>query len=295
MVNKKSPLISIYIPTRNRFEMLKRALASCFSQTYSNFEILICDDASTDETQQAMLDLAARDNRVKYLRNSKQSGACVTRNLGIFSADGEYITGLDDDDEFTKDRLEVFLNNWKDQYSFICSNFVDQYSKDVRKVYYKNNKITHKLNDLLLMNHASNQIFTRTERLQSVGGFQIDIRRYQDWDTWIKLCHKYGDFIRIPEVLYIMHHDHEILTPRVSNSVTTATAMEDLFYRNKHLYNRQTELIFKSNIKLINGTYTINDAFFNLMAKKSLLPIFQYIKQLMRHGFLLIFKSKSLQ
>ncbi|MFD2837427.1 glycosyltransferase family 2 protein [Azotobacter vinelandii] len=98
---RPAPLVSVYIPTRNRLEKLERALRSVLGQTYANHEILVCDDASTDGTFERISRLARSERKIRYLRNPAPRGACSARNLGIFAARGEFITGLDDDDEFT--------------------------------------------------------------------------------------------------------------------------------------------------------------------------------------------------
>jgi glycosyltransferase involved in cell wall biosynthesis len=106
------PLISVYIPTYNRLELLKRAVQSVQNQTYKNFEIIIVDDNSSDGTQDFLVGLAKVDSRICYFFKDKNSGACVSRNIAINLAQGELITGLDDDDYFLPHRLEFFLDYW---------------------------------------------------------------------------------------------------------------------------------------------------------------------------------------
>lgn len=275
---ERNPLVSVYIPTFNRVEKLKRALYSIFSQTYQNFEILVCDDGSTDSTQQFVMGLIEKDPRVRYLRNSVSEGACSARNLGIFAAKGEFITGLDDDDEFMPARLEMFLNNWSDEYSFICSNFVDRYSNGHEKVYFKKNKQIIKLETLLQSNQASNQIFTKTVRLRGIGGFNPMVKRLQDWDTWIRLCNVYGNFFRISTPLYFLNHDHFEDESRVSKNLPMYLAMAELFERNSALYNESATQLFHSYIKRLKREYLFADMIKDVYVSKSLKPIFHYMK-----------------
>lgn len=104
-MNISQPLVTIYISTYNRLEKLKRAINSVLQQDYTNWELIVCDDASCDGTSDYMNDICMKDSRIRYLRNDVNKGACETRNLGIFNAKGTFITGLDDDDEFTNDRI----------------------------------------------------------------------------------------------------------------------------------------------------------------------------------------------
>jgi len=98
--NKHKPLITVYMPTHNRLELLQRAVVSVFAQTMQNFELIIVDDASSDDTFDYLQKLAEQDSRVTVLRNEVSQGACVARNRAIELAKGKFVTGLDDDDEF---------------------------------------------------------------------------------------------------------------------------------------------------------------------------------------------------
>ncbi|WP_369791035.1 glycosyltransferase [Rouxiella sp. WC2420] len=234
----KPPLVSIYISTCNRVRELKRAISSVLKQDFTNFELLICDDASTDETEEYVNSLIQKDNRIRYFRNRENKGACATRNLGIFSAKGKYITGLDDDDEFCQNRVSLFLKNWRDEYSFICANFFESYPNDNKRSFYKVNEknISFDFKDMLFHNVASNQVFTLTNRLKEIGGFDESVKRLQDWDTWLRLSYQYGGFLRLPQSTYIMHHDHEDGAARVSKSAGFSDSLILLSKRNKDIY-----------------------------------------------------------
>lgn len=237
------PKVSIYITTCNRLSKLQRAIDSVLKQTYKNIELIICDDASSDGTQNFIESLMLTDGRVKYIRNVSNAGACATRNLGIFSASGHFITGLDDDDEFTTDRIRTFVDSWKDEYAFCCANFIEKFADGNEKDYYLADGVIryfdHK--DLLFENPASNQIFTLTQRLKKIGGFDIRAKRLQDWDTWLRLSYQFGPFQRLPNSTYIMHHDHLGNEPRVSKSYSFANALRDLQERNNDLYSEENK------------------------------------------------------
>lgn len=114
------PLVTVYIPTYNRVDLLKRAVESVQAQTYQNLEIIIVDDCSTDFTHQYLQQLANEDKRVKYFIKEKNSGACVSRNIAIENATGEFITGLDDDDFFLESRIDEFMKKrqYLNKYTF---------------------------------------------------------------------------------------------------------------------------------------------------------------------------------
>ncbi|MEH6372638.1 glycosyltransferase [Pectobacterium carotovorum] len=238
MRDETPPKVSVYITTHNRIDKLKRAIDSVLKQDYPNFELLVCDDASVDGTKEYVESLIDKDPRIIYLRNEKNEGACVARNMGIFNATGVFITGLDDDDEFLSNRISFFVDNWNDGLSFICCDFIEKFTNGKEKLYYKENKIYFegKYSDLLFYNIASNQVFTKTESLRGIGGFDVRAKRLQDWDTWLRLSFKYGNFRRFKEATYIMHHDHKKNEYRVSKSYPFSRALIDLKDRNKELY-----------------------------------------------------------
>lgn len=272
------PLVSVYISTHNRLNKLQRAINSVLNQDYPYIEIIVCDDGSTDGTQEYMRQLILDSPSVLYKRNDAPKGACSARNLGIFSAKGEFVTGLDDDDEFHPNRISMLLQHWKSEYAFICSNHTDQYASGKRKKYYKGTSRVVKPDDLLLDNIASNQIFTKTEYLKSIGGFDTSVKRLQDWDTWLRLSKQHGQGLRLSSPLYIMHHD-DLDTNRVSRNMTFSTALDALFQRNKKHYDKKSTYLLQSKIRLIQKKFTILDMIKNCWLKKNIKPVFQYLTQ----------------
>ena len=95
--------VSVIISTYNRANLLPRAVNSILAQTYTDFELIIVDDGSTDGTDEVILQFS--DSRIRYVRHETNRGAAATRNTGIAHAKGEYIAFLDDDDECTPNRL----------------------------------------------------------------------------------------------------------------------------------------------------------------------------------------------
>ncbi|EIV6707784.1 TPA: glycosyltransferase [Klebsiella aerogenes] len=274
------PLVSIYITTHNRVEKLKRAICSAQNQTYANIEILICDDASTDETQSFVEKVMMSDHRVQYFRNDSAAGACAARNLGIFGAQGEFITGLDDDDEFTPERVELFVANWDEKYSFLCCNFIERYRDGKESKYYKNNMESYfNYKDMLFDNTASNQVFTLTGRLVEIGGFDIRAKRLQDWDTWLRLSHQFGQFKRLNAATYIMHHDHKIDEKRVSKSYPLSKALNDLKDRNRELYVGEDARFMEYIISSVRGESTLLESMKWSAKKKTARHIAKHLAQ----------------
>ncbi len=104
-----TPLISVIIATHNRATLLPRAVRSIYAQTYQHIEVIVIDDASTDETQAVIASLRTEFPSLVTLKNDTNLGNVGTKNLGIRTARGEYIAFLDDDDEYEPGKLEKQL------------------------------------------------------------------------------------------------------------------------------------------------------------------------------------------
>ena len=100
------PNVSVILPAFNRVSLLGRAIDSILSQTYSDFELIVVDDCSTDNTEQFVAELASKDGRIRYIKHSENSGVATARNTGIDLSAGRYIAFQDDDDEWLPDKLE---------------------------------------------------------------------------------------------------------------------------------------------------------------------------------------------
>ena len=229
-------LITVYIPTYNRLKFLKRAVDSVLSQSYQNFELIIVDDCSQDKTIDYLKNLALNDKRILFFQNLKNLGACASRNKAIKEAKVKYITVLDDDDEFTKDRLEFFLKNFDKNYSFICSSLITVKSKKKYSSSFRD--LVFDENDLLYDNVAGNQFFTFTKYLRNIGGFDEQLHSLQDLDVMVKLTRNYGAAKRFKKLTYKFYIDQNI--PTISTSTKKIDGMKYFFNKHRsHMSKRQ--------------------------------------------------------
>ena len=104
-----SPLISVVIPTHNRASLLKKAIDSVLLQTERDLEIIVVDDASTDETSELLNEFVKTDARIKVIKNKAALGGGGARTAGIFASKGKWVAFLDDDDEWFKNKLSLQL------------------------------------------------------------------------------------------------------------------------------------------------------------------------------------------
>ena len=244
----EQPLVTVYIPTFNRLELLQRAVESVCNQTYKNLEIIVVDDCSTDGTQKYLAQLAKEDSRVRYFLKEKNSGACVSRNIAIENATGEFITGLDDDDYFEIDRIQIFTSNkgLLKKYAFLYSNYSIINTRGIFKSkadIFKPKTIKYR--DLLSNNYINNQIFVKTSVLKE-NYFNKNMPARQDIYTWYKILNKSkkeGFLIRDYSYVMDVSHPHERISMKKIEKIEYAYSIfcNDFklsFYKRKVLKNQ---------------------------------------------------------
>jgi len=129
------PTVSVIIPTYNRAKVVQRAIGSVLSQTYRDFEILVIDDASTDNTREILSEnfgAEIKSGRLIYIKNEKHLERSHSRNRGAQSAQGEYIALLDDDDIMLPECLEKLAHYLDEHKDIACvfSNFLMMYENN---------------------------------------------------------------------------------------------------------------------------------------------------------------------
>jgi len=100
------PAVSVVLPTYNRSQTLERAVRSVLAQSFSDLELIVVDDGSTDDTGKLARDLAGGDKRIRYIRHDTNYGQSRARNTGIEASGGSYIAFQDSDDEWLPDKLK---------------------------------------------------------------------------------------------------------------------------------------------------------------------------------------------
>jgi len=260
MINNE-PLVTVYIPTHNRCELLKRAVASVLTQNYQNLELIIVDDASSDNTSAYLTELVANSENITSFRQNITKGACAARNISINVAKGKFITGLDDDDEFLPHRISDLVAHYDQNYAFICTGFFWHYGKKSRQVGYNSKKIS--LNDQLNCNYATNQVLVETVRLRAISGFDESFVACQDYDTWTRLIKKFGDAKKIAGASYIIHRGDDV------ERLTEPT----------NWLNGHSQFLLKHH-KIMSDINLVNQEFRRIVAKRQRLKLLSLFPQL---------------
>lgn len=237
------PKVSVIIPTYNRADLLRTAISSALNQTFSDFEIVVVDDRSTDHTQDIIKSF--KDNRIKYILNTGKKGPSAARNSAILMSKSEYIAFLDDDDEWLPEKLHRQVELIDQSGSDVCgvhTNIIKK-RKETGKIIF-HDRGTKKLKGNLLDQLSvgglmiTPTILLRKKCLDQIGLFDETISYMEDRDLWIRLSMKW-DFEYIPDPLVIVYlHEKEHLSTNIEAQVLGKEA----------LYNRYPSL-FKKNRK----------------------------------------------
>ncbi|MDZ7266440.1 MAG: glycosyltransferase [candidate division KSB1 bacterium] len=182
-----TPLISVIIPTYNRAAFLQEAVASVWAQTERDFELLIVDDGSTDETPQLCTAWGAR---VRYLRQPRR-GVSAARNHGVHAAAGRFIAFLDSDDLWAPNKL-ARQRLWLEQHPGVLLCHTNEiWIRNGRRV---NQKKIHRkaggwIYPLCLPRCviSPSAVFLRRELLEATGEFDEDLPLCEDYDLWLRV------------------------------------------------------------------------------------------------------------
>lgn len=181
-------LVSIIMPSWNTGKFIAESIQSVIDQTYENWELIIVDDCSTDNTDEVVA--MFNDKRIKYLKNKKNSGAALTRNKALREAKGEWIAFLDSDDLWTPEKLEHQLRFMKKNgytLSFTEYEKIDEKSKPLN-IYVSGPK---RVNKHKMYNYDYIGQLTMMYNVKKFGTIQIkDIRKNNDYAIRLQLYKK---------------------------------------------------------------------------------------------------------
>lgn len=235
-----SPLVSIVIPTYNHAPMLQRALATVVEQTYQNWNAIVVNNFSTDNTLEVVT--AFNDPRIQCVnfRNNGVIGA--SRNEGIALATGKYVAFLDSDDTWFTTKLEQCVEILESGSDLVChaEYWIDESGKSRLVAYGPSEAATH--HNLI---YKGNRISTsatvvRTALLKEVHGFDVapELISTEDYDLWIRLAAKSDKFAFISEPLGEYHrHDNNVSANIEKHLAAELALLEKHFSANTRFEN----------------------------------------------------------
>lgn len=214
-------LLSVVIPTYNRVDYLREAIESVLAQTYKNYEILVVDDGSTDNTRELVASYASR---IKYIYQDNK-GPSAARNNGIRNAKGNLIAFLDSDDLWHPDKLAkqvaVFVEN--PSLSFLATGYGEintKYEVIKTNVLQSSELRSLQRKEMYKNFFATSSVMVKKTCFNKAGLFNENLHFAEDWEMWIRIL-KYYSFDYVPNLLVQYRvHPIKITTTSVSNNIT---------------------------------------------------------------------------
>ena len=194
------PTVSVIIPAYNAERTIVKTITSVQDQTFSDWELIVINDGSTDGTLQLLHEI--NDSRLKIFSYPNR-GLSVARNRGIARAQGEFIAFLDADDLWTSDKLQVQLEALQKKteagFAYSWTYFMEEnekYFHTDKPLFFEGNVLA----DLLVNNFiacGSNPLIRR-KAIESVGEFDPSVSGAADWDYWLRLAARW-EFVVVPK------------------------------------------------------------------------------------------------
>jgi glycosyltransferase involved in cell wall biosynthesis len=194
--------VSVILPTYNRANLLPRAVRSVLNQTYKDFELIIIDDGSTDNTVDIVKSFD--DPRISYIKLEKNKGAPAALNIGIDRARGQFIAFQDSDDEWHREKLSRQVAAFKDAANEVGVVYSGMWRiSDDKRTFVPGDDISKKEGDIHESLLSANFIgppaaMVKKECFSKVGVFDESLPCIEDWELWLRLSKCYH-FIYLPE------------------------------------------------------------------------------------------------
>lgn len=247
-------MVSVIIPTYNRCELLKRSVDSVLNQTYSDFELIIVDDGSTDGTEELIKSYG--DDRIRYIRNERNCGAHVSRNNGIKAAKGQFIAFQDSDDEWLPQKLQMqmdILADSDDTVGMVFCRFHQYFSNGVKSVCPDLNEVPDNYSgyilEVLLRTPLAGTptMLIKKSVLDDVGLFDENIACLEDYELSLRIARKY-QLIMIDEPLMISYVSMDGVNADIPEALRVRCGLLKEF-REEYLSAKLFEIVVASLIR----------------------------------------------
>lgn len=213
MTNSATPLVSVIIPTYNNAHYLCDALQSIFDQSYTNWEVIVIDNQSSDDTDKVMERFS--DPQITFIKTNNNGVIAASRNIGIRIAKGDWIAFLDSDDWWKTNKLKCCMDHSHDNIDLIFHGMeiVRARSNPFQQKYLRSRQLQKPvLLDLLLGGNAiaNSSVVVRKKLLEQIGGIDVDAELIasEDYNTWLRIAQITDGFFKVPYNLgyYRLHN-----------------------------------------------------------------------------------------
>lgn len=251
------PKISVIIPAYNSANTILETIASVQQQTFTDFELIVINDGSTDNTLELLETI--EDNRLKIFSYTN-GGLPVARNRGIAHSKGEFISFIDADDLWSKDKLELqseaLLRNPKAGVAYSWTMVIDEKGES----FFPGHLVSHQgdVSKQLLSNNfiaSGSNVMLRRSVVESIGEFDPTLKSAEDWDYWLRIALRGNQFVVVPKA--------------------------QIFYRqSSRAMSSKIEVMEKYNLMVIDRAYRIAPPELQYLKKESQAYVYLYMAQL---------------
>ncbi len=276
--SKCFPKVSIIIATHNRAEFLREAINSVLVQSFKDFELIIIDDGSTDDTQMMVSNLS--DQRIKYFFQHNQ-GRSVARNAGIRIANGRYITFLDSDDLYLSNKLDLQVN-YLDKHPetgmiYTSAHCIDSVGNFIKHKYMAtlSGFLYNKIAFFVPLTITLPTVMIRREILLKAGAFDDKMHRFEDTDMWRRI----SKLARIDAIAdytcKLRTHSENVLSSQDPQNI-----VQSLHYYAQKILNEDNEISMSTRQVGIGNLY-----YHYASAMKRVQNWDNYTNELLRHAY----------
>jgi len=269
----KTPKVSVIIPTYNCQEFIGRSMGSVLGQTFQDFELIIVDDGSTDNTKEIVKDFLKKDKRIRYIYQENSGGPAKPMNTGILTSRGEFIAFLDSDDEWLpaklEKQLELFKNSFNKNLGLVSCNYnilsIEKNSQKILGEYKtpnfpsRNETFQKLLRDCFILSESS--VLTKKKILDKVGLFDesAGVKGFQDWELWLRIIKNY-DFSSLPKpLLKYYFHETNYSIGRIKNLRENTNFLEYIINKHKKNYQKYPRIYSFAILRLAVGYSRLGD------------------------------------
>ena len=264
MPNTRSePTVSVIIPTYNRAEFVGRAIKSVLNQTYRNFELLVVDDGSSDNTKEVVKDF--KSSRLKYIRHEENEGVSSARNSGIKKSTGKYLAFLDSDDEWLPGKLEKQVERFSaSEFSDVGLVYTGAYILKKPGQIISKQTPSHSgqlFNTILKKGNivcgGGSSVLIKRECFNEVGVFREDLPAAEDYEMWLRIARFFKfDYIEELSVKYYEQANNRMSNNPVAHEEACWYLYEN--YYSKHLHPLMRRKRLANRLSIVGHLYCKN-------------------------------------
>lgn len=255
MLPVNNPKVSVVLPCYNAGKYIEQAVRSMMNQGYSNLEMIVVNDCSTDESPEILKKLAAEDSRIKLMHNATNLKIVACLNKAIEMASGKYIARMDADDISLPDRIEkqiAFLEAHENIAACGCNYIIiDEHGNKTGKVLFESKPELLKAELLFFSAFAHPAVTMRTAAAREAGLYKAGMVPAEDYEFWLSIAEKF-EMANLPENLLLYRWHGSNISVVQKNNLTEAMTKACMMHLDSFGF---AETFLHYHVKFLNGTW----------------------------------------